>query len=248
MPSGYHFQPRLITTLAAAAGIALTLALAGWQLDRAHEKEALAARLAALSRGPAVTLPAEAMKAEDLEWRRVTVRGRFEPRHAVLIDNRVRRGVVGYHVVMPLEIGSASGGTKGGGGRYVLVNRGWVAGTGDRARLPQVRTPDGMVEITGLAVTPSRRFLELSSDVVEGKVWQNLTLKRYRQAVPIQLQPVVVQQESALDDGLVREWDPPDLGVNTHYGYAFQWSALALAILVFYLATHVRRRSREKTH
>ncbi len=240
MPSAYHFQPRLITTLAAAAGIALTLALAGWQLDRAHEKQVLAARLATLSRGPAVTLPAEAMKVEDLEWRRVTVRGRFEPRHAVLIDNRVRRGVAGYHVVMPLAIG--------GGSRYVLVNRGWVAGTGDRARQPQVRTPDGMVEITGLAVTPSRRFLELSSDVVEGKVWQNLTLKRYRQAVPIELQPVVVQQESALDDGLVREWDPPDLGVNTHYGYAFQWSALALMILVFYVVTHVRWRSREKTH
>ena len=206
----------------------------------------MAARLEALASGPAVTLPADAMKAEDLEWRRVTVRGRFEPRHAVFIDNRIRRGVAGYHVVMPLEIGSAGGGTSGGGGRYVLVNRGWIAGTRDRARLPEVKTPDEMVEITGLAITPSRRFLELSGQSAEGKVWQNLTLERYRQAVPIALQPVVIQQESPLDDGLAREWDPPDLGVDKHYGYAFQWLALALTILVFYLVTHGRRAA-EKT-
>ncbi|OGA26134.1 MAG: hypothetical protein A3I02_07365 [Betaproteobacteria bacterium RIFCSPLOWO2_02_FULL_67_26] len=246
MSRPFRFEPRPITTLAAAAGIAATLALANWQLGRAHEKEGMAARLEALASGPAVTLPADAMKAEDLEWRRVTVRGRFEPRHAVFIDNRIRRGVAGYHVVMPLEIGSAGGGTSGGGGRYVLVNRGWIAGTRDRARLPEVKTPDEMVEITGLAITPSRRFLELSGQSAEGKVWQNLTLERYRQAVPIALQPVVIQQESPLDDGLAREWDPPDLGVDKHYGYAFQWLALALTILVFYLVTHVRRAA-EKT-
>jgi surfeit locus 1 family protein len=234
----FQFKPRPLTTLAAAAGIAATLALAHWQLGRAHEKEGLAARLAALSRGPAVSLPADAMKTEDLEWRRLTVRGRFEPRYAVYIDNRIRRGVAGYYVVMPLEIGGARSGA-----RYVLVNRGWIAGSGDRARLPPVRTPAQTVEITGLGVTPSRRFLELSREAAagEGKVWQNLTLERYRQAYPIALQPIVLQQESPLDDGLAREWDPPDLGVDKHYGYAFQWLALALTILVFYLVTHVRR-------
>ena len=242
MPRPFRFEPRPVTTLAAAAGIAATLALANWQLGRAHEKEGLAARLAARAGGPAVSRPADAMKTEDLEWRRLKVRGRFELRYAVLIDNRIRRGVAGYHVVMPLEIESA-GGSSQGGGRYVLVNRGWIAGTGDRARLPQVRTPAETVEVTGLAVTPSRRFFELSSEAATGagKVWQNLTLERYRQAYPIALQPILLQQESPLDDGLAREWDPPDLGVDKHYGYAFQWLALALTILVFYLVTHVRR-------
>lgn len=232
----YRFRPRFVTTLAAAAGIAVTLALANWQLDRAHEKQELATRLEALAKDPPVSLSAAEVKAEDVQWRQVTARGRFEPKHAVFLDNRVRHGVAGYHVVMPLAIG--------GGDRYVLVNRGWIAGTLDRSRLPRVRTPEGTVEITGLAVTPSGRFLELSSKVAEGNVWQNLTLERYRQAVPITLQPVVIQQESALDDGLTREWDPPDLGINKHYGYAFQWLALAVTILVFYLVTHVRRGSR----
>jgi len=222
-----------VTSLAAAAGIAATLALGNWQLGRAHEKEALAARLKSLGQKPVITLSVEEVKAAEVLGRRVTVRGRFEPRYAVFLDNRVRDGVPGYHVIMPLAIGS--------GQRYVLVNRGWIAGMRERTHLPSVRTPAGVVEVTGLAVAPSRRFFELSTRVEEGPVWQNLTLERYRQAVPIPLQPVLIQQQSPLDDGLIREWSLPDLGINTHYAYAFQWFALALAILVFYLFAHVKR-------
>lgn len=220
--------------------MALALAAANWQLNRAHEKEALAAKLESLARGPAIALSAAGARAEDLEWRRVTASGRFAPAYAVFIDNRIRRGVAGFHVVMPLEIGK----TADGGSRYVLVNRGWVAGPSVRDRLPEVATPEGTVQVTGLAVVPGRRFLELSADVTEGRIWQNLTLERYRAAFPIAIQPVMIQQESLLEDGLVREWDPPDLGVNKHYGYAFQWLALAATVLVFYLVTHVRRRPR----
>jgi surfeit locus 1 family protein len=235
--SRYRYQPRLVTTLAAAAGIAATLALANWQLSRAHEKEALGERLEQLNRDPAVALGAEAVTAADLEWRRVVARGRFEPRHAVFVDNRIHRGVAGYHVVMPLDLGN----TRAGDRRYVLVNRGWVAAPAARGAAPPVPTPEGTVEITGTAVVPTKRFLELSGEVAQGNVWQNLTIERYRAAVPIAVQPVVIQQESPLDDSLVREWDPPNLGVDMHYGYAFQWLALSATILVFYLVTHVRR-------
>jgi surfeit locus 1 family protein len=238
--SRYRFQPRLVTTLAAAAGIVATLALANWQLNRAHEKEARAERLEVLARDAPVALGADEVRVADVEWRKVVARGRFEPRHAVFIDNRIHRGVAGYHVVMPLELGRA----RDGSGRYVLVNRGWIAGSPERGNAPKVITPAGTVQITGTAVVPTKRFLELSPDVTEGNVWQNLTLERYRAAVPIAVQPVVIQQESTLDDGLVREWDAPNLGVDKHYGYAFQWFALGATLLVFYLVTHVRRVAR----
>jgi len=218
----------------------LTLSLANWQLNRAHEKEGLAARLAVLAKDSPLVLSAAEVQARDVEWRRVTVHGRFVPRYGLLIDNRVYHGVAGYHVVMPLEIGTA-----GGSGRFVLVNRGWVAGNPDRSKLPDIRTPETAVDVTGLAVTPTRRFLELAPGTAEGRVWQNLTLDRYRKAFPIAIQPIVIEQDSTLDDGLVREWDPPNLGVDRHYGYAFQWFALAATLLVFYLVTHVKRRSPE---
>lgn len=235
--SGFRFQPRLWPTFAAATGIALTLALGYWQLARGNEKSELAERIKLASRDVLIAMPSAEIKPDDVAWRRVEAHGRFEPKYAVFIDNRVLHGVAGYHIVMPLKIGDSE--------RYVLVNRGWVAGTRDRSQLPQIATPSEMVTVIGLATVPSKRILELSTQVAEGNVWQNLVLERYRAAVPISIQPVVIQQENDFDDGLNREWMPPDLGINTHYGYAFQWFALAAVILIFYLVTHVRTRSQQ---
>lgn len=230
-----EFRFRRWTTVAAAAGIALTLALGNWQLQRGEEKSELAARVEQLAREPAINVSTRELRARDVEWRRVEARGTFEPRHMVLIDNRVRHGVAGYHVVTPLKLGEGS--------RYVLVNRGWIAGNRDRSRLPEVSTPREAVTVRGRAVVPGQRFLELSKEVAEGRVWQNLTIDRYREAMPIPIQPFMIQQdaEGAPGDGLVREWEAPDLGADKHYGYAFQWFALSTLVLVFYLITHVRR-------
>jgi surfeit locus 1 family protein len=235
--SGFRFQLSLWPSLATAVGIAVTLALGTWQLDRGHEKSALAERIKSAGRDALIAMPSAEIKPDDVAWRRVEARGRFEPKYAVLIDNRVLHGVPGYHVVMPLRLGASD--------RYVLVNRGWVAGTNDRSQLPQITTPSGMVTVVGLATVPSKRYLELSTQVAEGNVWQNLVLERYRRAVPIAIQPVVIQQENDLGDGLQREWVPPDLGISTHYGYTFQWFALAVAILIFYLVTHVRKHTQQ---
>jgi surfeit locus 1 family protein len=228
-------MPLLWPTLAALAGIAITVALGNWQLDRGNEKSALAGRILATSRDAPIALPAAEIRVDDVAWQRVEVRGRFEPKYMVFIDNRVLHGVAGYQVVMPLMIGDS--------GRYVLVNRGWVAGTNSRATLPQITTPAQALRVVGLATVPSKRYLELSSKVAEGNVWQNLTLERYRAAVSIPIQPVVIQQENDVDDGLKREWSAPDLGVDKHYGYAFQWFALAAAILIFRVVCHVRKNA-----
>jgi len=141
--------------------------------------------------------------------------------------------VPGYHVVMPLRLE--------GSDRYVLVNRGWVARTVSRAELPAVSTPRTAVTVQGIALVPRLRTLELSADVMEGSIWQNLTIERYRSARPIAIQPFLIRQEGDAHDGLVREWEAPDFGIDKHYGYAFQWFALAATILVFYAVT--RRKS-----
>jgi surfeit locus 1 family protein len=229
----YRFRASLWPTLAALAGVVATLALGNWQLGRGHEKAALAQRIDTASHDAPIGLSGAEVKADDVVWRRVEVSGRFEPKYAVLIDNRILHGTVGYHVVMPLKIDGSE--------RYVLVNRGWVAGTGSRGTLPQIATPAQTLRIAGLATAPSKRYLELSTKTVEGNVWQNLTLERYRATVPIALQPVVIQQDSKLDDGLVREWSAPDLGIDKHYAYAFQWFVMAAAIVIIYLACNVRK-------
>jgi surfeit locus 1 family protein len=220
--------------LAAIAGIAAAVALGTWQLDRAAQKREAQARFEQLSAQPPIHVSGAELSAADLALRRVEARGTYDPRYAVFIDNRIYHGVPGYEVVMPLKVE--------GSDRYVLVNRGWIAGGAIRAQLPAVTTPHDIVQVQGIAIVPRLRTLELSSQVMEGPVWQNLTIERYRKARPIPIEPFVIREEGAAQDGLVRDWEPPDFGIDRHYGYAFQWFALAATILVFYAITRRRRK------
>jgi surfeit locus 1 family protein len=228
-----RFQPTLWPTLLAIAGVALTVALGNWQLRRGAEKTALHEQLEIRHKEPPVALTGGAIDPAALEWRQVSVRGNFEPRYAVYLDNRVYQGTAGYQVVMPLKIERSD--------THVLVNRGWVAARGLRSELPKIATPGEVVEVRGMASLPSKRFLELSPQVAEGNVWQNLVIERYRQAVPISVLPIVLLQENPLDDQLVRDWRLPDAGANQNYAYAVQWFFMAAAIAVIYVVMNVRR-------
>ena len=42
-------------------------------------------------------------------------------------------------------------------------------------------------------------------------------------------------------DGYLRDWQPPETGSFTHYSYAFQWFAMAIAVLAI-LAWNFRRK------
>jgi surfeit locus 1 family protein len=218
------------------AGVALTIALGFWQLGRADTKQALQSRINDFARQPPLAIGAGSVNADAFWLRPVEARGRFEPRHVVFIDNRVYKHQPGYYVMMPLRIT----GTE----KYVLVNRGWVAAGSERNRAPAVKTPEGEVAILGMAIPPSERFIELSSKVAEGNIWQNMVLERFRQATQLDVQPIIIQQTAltgAPDDGLIRDWPPVDLKRNTHLAYAVQWFALAAAIFIYYMVTNVRK-------
>jgi surfeit locus 1 family protein len=128
-----------------------------------------------------------------------------------------------------------------GGEMHVLVNRGWVQGTGDRTRLPQIQTPTDTVQVVGLAVVPGRKIYELSSDGIEGPVWQNLTLERYGARFDYALQPIMIQQANDTGDGLLREWPTATRAIDVHRSYAIQWFAMAILIAAVYLWFAFRR-------
>ena len=238
MPAEAERRSGVWPLAAAVLGISAALALGNWQLGRAAQKRELKARVEAQAAQPPINVSAVELAAADVDLRRVEARGVLDPRYTIFLDNRIHGGVPGYEVITPLRLGDS--------GRHVLVNRGWIARTPDRAQLPQVSTPVDPVTLTGIAVIPRPRTLELTDAVMEGRIWQNLTIERYRKAVPIAIQPFAIRQDSALDDGLVREWPAPDLGIDKHYGYAFQWFALAATILIFYALTRYRR-TRKRT-
>jgi surfeit locus 1 family protein len=227
------FRPAFLPGAAALAAIAFTLALGNWQSRRAEEKLALGRDLDDAARHAVLVLSPNPVDAHGYEFSRVSARGEYSARHTILLDNKVLHGVAGYQVLTPFKIA--------GGSMYVLVNRGWVAAGDRRDKLPQIRTPAGTGTVEGIAVVPSSHILELGEKTEEGIVWQNLVLARYAKWSGLQLQPVVLQQTSDSADGLVRVWERPDTGVDRHRGYAFQWYALAITILISYVALSFKR-------
>ena len=129
---------------------------------------------------------------------------------------------------------------------HVLVNRGWVAANSDRKVLPDISSPQGYVTVTGIATSATQKTLELSRDIVAGKVWENLDIDRYRDATGLKLQPVMILQKDELNDDLVRDWVRPDSGAFKNFGYALQWFAMATAVLIIYLVLSVKRERDEK--
>jgi surfeit locus 1 family protein len=55
----------------------------------------------------------------------------------------------------------------------------------------------------------------------------------------------LVLLDAAEPDGYVRNWTAPGFPPMRHIGYAVQWFGLALALLVIYVVTNVRRAVRE---
>jgi surfeit locus 1 family protein len=230
MPSGYSFRPRAWAVALAAAACAAGIALGNWQAGRAEEKRALGAQLAQTMGAAPVEISTAAADPQSLAQRRVAARGRFIDEHTIFLDNKLRRGRPGYEVVTPLRLN----------GTHVLVNRGWVAAGRTREALPAVPVPSGVVRIEGLALAHLPRVLA-AGPAPAGRVRQNLELDAFAKETGLRLQPVVIQQYSPADDGLLREWPRPDAGVEKHESYALQWYSLAVLAVILLIVLSVRR-------
>ena len=230
---GWQFRVKLWPTVAATLAIVILLMLGNWQLSRAQEKETRQEQLDRLSQQPVISLPTTQIRLEDYQFRQIEVHGRYVPSHTIYLDNKIYRGVVGYQIITPVRLGTSS--------MHVLINRGWVAAGRTRDQLPNVPTPSDEVRVLGIANSPTQRTLELSTETVSGRVWENLHLDRYRQATGLTLQPLVILQQNDVKDGLVRQWSRPDSGATRNLGYAFQWFSMALAVLILYLVLSVKR-------
>ena len=231
MLRGYSFRPRAWALALAAAACVAFILLGNWQARRAEEKRALGAAFDQALRSPPFALSAGADIA-GLIHKHVSARGRFIADRTVLLDNKLRQGRPGYEVVTPLRLGASDS--------HVLVARGWVAAAPSRALLPEVRTPAGEVEISGVALDRLPHALE-TGVAPQGKVRQNLDISGFAAQTRLRLEPLVIEQHSELPDGLARDWPRPDFGIEKHQSYALQWYSFAALAVVLVIVLSMRR-------
>jgi surfeit locus 1 family protein len=230
MTPALHSSRFWLLTAAALLVAGSTFSLGQWQLRRAAQKEALQAAVESKGRLPALdarSLLSNPNVANEIH-RRATLKGTWRPDHTVYLDNRPMAGKTGFVVLTPLVLDGTS--------QAIVVQRGWVPRDfGDRTRLPEVTTPTGTVTVEGrISASPSRLYEFKGIESESGRIRQNLDLPVYRTQTGLPLLDVSLLQTGSASEGLLREWAVPNLGVDKHYGYAFQWFGLCALVFILY--------------
>ncbi|HET6630968.1 MAG TPA: SURF1 family protein [Woeseiaceae bacterium] len=225
---------RLLPPFAALALVVLFTGLGFWQLDRAEQKRALQASFNRESATVEITAAAEPSL-----YRHIRATGRFLDERQFLIDNIVQDGRLGFYVITPFELD--------GGGPLLLVNRGWVPRRPD-GELPAIGIADAPRTIEGRAGRLPRVGIRPGTALQAGGGWPRLatypTVDELAGALQGPVLPYVLLADPDPESGLVRRWEPRTMGPSRHIAYAFQWFALAIAVVVVTVLVYRKRRPR----
>ena len=237
------FRPALWPTLAMLLLCALFLRLAVWQWQRAEYKRGLQAAYAAESTLPPLSLN-DAILTHDMDalphYRHLSVDGSYDDTHQILLQDITHDGLVGYEVLTPFMLPAD--------GALVLVDRGWLpadARTGAAPAIAVNAAPRRITAVLGNLPVPGLRLGEAAPPAAG---WPKVLF--YPQPAdmaalygPKLLAPVLLLDADQAD-GYVRE-SHLELGFppERHLAYAFQWLALAVAVLIVWFWVNLRRQA-----
>ncbi|WP_275099773.1 SURF1 family protein [Sedimenticola hydrogenitrophicus] len=225
-------------TLLSLVLVSLLTSLGVWQLQRADAKARLIAHFEQNSAQPVLDLNATDFTDPRLINRLGEVSGQFRDTPVILLNNQLLGGRLGFHRFALFQLA--------GSDRHLLVNRGWVAASAEGKPLlgdPALRPRDQ--ELRGMLVAaprPGMRLGELryraDAPLLE---LPYLDLAWLRQVLAVDLQPLVLLQDVRIIEQYRQQRQAAWLNPQRHRGYALMWFSLALALVVIYLVTNLKR-------
>lgn len=232
----YHWKLNLL----AAILICALSALGFWQLARAEEKKILLKSFT--DRTALAPIQASDLKSPN-DWRfyRLKLSGSFDNAHTFLLDNKTMDDQVGYEIYTPFK--------AKGMDEAVLVDRGFIPMGADRNTIPAIRPGSNSVSIMGMLNTPPR-YMALGQ-ILASKVpaWplkvEYINLPKLSTLAGYTLYPYVLVLDPKDPAAYKVEWQVVIMGPERHLGYAVQWFALALTLLI--LSVVLNYRSMHKT-
>lgn len=203
------------------------LSLGVWQLDRAEQKRQLQTQIDRQQQQPAIPLT-EVQPATELAWHPLQLTGQFDPERIWLLDNRTRNGQAGVEVLQLFHDQPSD--------LLLVINRGWMAWP-DRRQLPGVATPEGIMQLQAQALPDPEPGFRLHSPATTG--WPRLIAHVDPPTLAAQanqpLQPWIARLQPGSPGGLRLEWPALPMSASKHTGYAVQWFALAVALLILFI-------------
>ena len=238
-----RFRPSLGATLVTIAGLAVTVGLGTWQLERLQWKQELVARIDRQMAEPPAPLPASIGDPAAWEFRPVTLAGRFLNDKDMLLIARPHQGQVGYEVLTPFSRADGAG--------IVLVNRGFVPmDRRDPASRSAARV-DGETSVTGIVRVPQPPgfFQPGNGTPAPGSAWMRADPPAMAAALSLEgVAPVVVEMLPGQGAGLpgaprgsLSGIEPRVELPNNHLQYALTWYGLAATLAGIYVLSQRRR-------
>ncbi|KGJ92669.1 SURF1 family protein [Colwellia psychrerythraea] len=223
--------------------------LSFWQYDRGVEKEQRTKRITQLNQRSPLTL-SEVVKLtteqqftgkESINDFPVTVSGQFNREYVFLLDNQVEKNSLGYRVLQVIQTQSHA----------VLINLGWVQGSLNRSELPKITPLNGQYNFKGHVRIIEQGIMLTAQDFTQAS-WplrvQQIELDKFSALIsPLiekPLLPFVIYVDQTETLGYKKNWHPIVMPAEKHFGYAFQWAALATAWLILMICLRVKSSRR----
>lgn len=232
----YEFSPSALMLVLALAGFSLFVVLGNWQLQRADYKRLLDQQYRAKLEQPYRFAVLGEELDEALRYQRVSLRGRYDMAHVLLVDNRLHKGNAGYHILLPFQLDGSS--------KSVWVNRGWISAGFDRNILPEVLPPRVSDRLQGIVTLPDGSGFRMGEVAIRDEWPQRIPyvdLSVINASVPMRMLPYVIWQAPEMDDYYVREWQPVWSPPEKSEAYAVQWFSFAAIVLLLLIVLNTRK-------
>jgi len=231
--SKLRFRPTLRPTLFTVPAVIVMVGLCVWQVQRLFWKEGLIAERQARVAEAAIPLPAAGSDLSDLEFRKVRLEGSFQHDKELYLGARSLNGNPGYQILTPFTLAD---------GQVLLINRGWVP---VERKLPEHRAEGqvaGPVAVEGLVRLPRGAAFMQPDNEPQHNMWFFIDLPAMAGHADLPLRTDLYVDAGPAENpggyplvGQTRIELP-----NDHLQYAITWGLLALALIVIYVAYHLK--------
>ncbi|MBA2709291.1 MAG: SURF1 family protein [Tatlockia sp.] len=228
-----RFTPDWRMTLLTCVALAFFCHLGFWQLERAQEKiEMLSAQASQAKQA------SKRWQSEDplpKQYQSIRVSGDYLDQH-LLFDNQHYQHQLGYHVLTPFQMANGS---------LILIDRGWVSADQRRQVLPKISTPMNST-LDGTVYYPSEKNWVLGPNLEKKgaklTIVERIDTKLVGQFLHKSVYPFIIRLNKESGQEYVREWPVVAMSPDRHYGYAFQWFAIASVILILFVALNLKKK------
>ena len=233
-------KPSWLSVIATIVGVFFLCSLGVWQLQRAEEKRLIQQENESHKNNPPQTLNFPITEPTSLRFNRIRLQGQFISSKQFVLDNQVLEHQVGYNILTPFQLHDSE--------KIVLIDRGWLPLIGSREQLPEVEVGEEMRTLIGMVYVPYGEAYSLG-EIDSTKTWprliQFLDFKALELRLGEPLLPLTLRMEANQKDAFKAQWILFTATPKRHLGYAVQWFALALTLLILFIVLHIPKSTKE---